>query len=101
MRTETVKQYKWVKVNDSKKIVNVWVHKEKDFKDFNEDFNDNNRLVSEKSYVTISGYNPFPFFGNTEFKTSYKIFSEWMKKNGYEPVINVSHVFMDKTQIFN
>lgn len=94
MRTETIKQYRWVKSDDPKKIVNVWVHRE-------DELDDLSNLMLRKSYVTISGYNPFPFFGNTEFKTSYKIFSEWMKKNGYEPVINVSHVFMDKTQIFN
>lgn len=93
MRTETVKLYKWVKVNDPKKIVNVWVHKEKDF-------NDNDRLVSEKSYITISGYNPFPFFGYTEFKTTYIIFSKWMKENGYEPMMKISNVFMDKTQTY-
>lgn len=89
MKAETIKQYRWVKSDDPKKIVNVWVHKEDNYDD-----------LELKSYVTISGYNPFPFFGYTEFKTTYKVFSEWMKENGYVPMINTSNVFMDKTQTF-
>ena len=93
MRNEKIKQYKWVKTNDPKKVVNVWVHNEIEVKQ-------DGCVSSVKSYINISGYNTFPFFGSTEFKTTYKVFSEWMKENGYEPMIKMSNVFMDKTIYF-
>lgn len=67
----TIKQTKWI--NKDGKITNVWIKSNK-----------------TEEWIEISGYNPFPFFGTTKFKTTKNIFETWMYKNGFKKIINVS-----------
>lgn len=66
----TIKQTKWIKDG---KITNVWV-----------------KSTDAEEWVEISGYNPFPFYGNTKFKTSRQIFENWMLENGYTPIHRIT-----------
>lgn len=49
----TIKQAKWIKDG---KITNVWI-----------------KSTNIEEWIEISGYNPFPFFGTTKFKTSKNV----------------------------
>lgn len=66
----TIKQTKWIKDG---KVTNVWV-----------------KSTNTEEWVEISGYNPFPFYADTKFKTSKKVFENWMKENGYTPIYKVT-----------
>lgn len=66
----TIKQCKWIKDG---KVTNVWIK--------------NN---GAEEWIEISGYNPFPFFTSTKFKTSKKVFEDWMIGNGYTKLIHMS-----------
>lgn len=66
----TVKQTKWIKDG---KITNVWI-----------------KSTNIEEWIEISGYNPFPFFGTTKFKTSKNVFETWMKENGFRKITNIS-----------
>lgn len=66
----TIKQTKWIKDG---KITNVWI-----------------KSTNTEEWIEISGYNPFPFFGTTKFKTSKNVFETWMKENGFRKIIKIS-----------
>ena len=77
MIRETIIKNKWTKENE---VCYVLWHYEK----------------GRCSYITIVGYNPFPFFGNNEndgkLYTSYSVFTSWMIKNGWQPTIIQTNV---------
>lgn len=66
----TIKQTKWIKDG---KITNVWI-----------------KSTNTEEWIEISGYNPFPFFGSTKFKTRKKVFENWMIENGFKKIIKLS-----------
>lgn len=66
----TIKQTKWIKDG---KITNVWI-----------------KSTNTEEWIEISGYNPFPFFGSTKFKTTKKVFENWMIENGFKKIIKLS-----------
>ena len=73
----TIKQTKWVKGG---KVTNVWI-----------------KSNGVEEWVEISGYNPFPFFGSTKFKTTKKVFEGWMIENGFNKIVNFSEYFSVRT----
>lgn len=73
----TIKQTKWTKGG---KVTNVWI-----------------KSNGIDEWVEISGYNPFPFFGSTKFKTTKKIFEDWMIQNGFVKVAKITEYFSVRT----
>lgn len=51
-------------------------------------------IGKEKEKIRITGYNPFPFFSNTYFHTSRKVFEDWMLKNGYTKLTKETDCFL-------
>lgn len=69
----TIKQTRWIKDG---KITNVWIKSDG---------------VTE--WVEITGFNPFPFFSSTIFKTTKKVFEDWMTENGFTKIGKITEYF--------
>lgn len=76
-KTITIKQTKWIKGG---KVTNVWIKSD-----------------GVDEWVEISGYNPFPFFGSTKFKTTKKVFEDWMTQNGFIKSCKITEYFSVRT----
>lgn len=77
MTRETIIKNKWTgwKCGEGEKVCFVLWHYE----------------VGKRPYITIEGYNPFPFYShNTEdgrLYTSRSVLNKWMLDNGWKPEI--------------
>lgn len=48
-------------------------------------------INGDRPYVTISNYNPFPFYCRNQkdgkLYSSVNVFNDWMLKNGWKPIM--------------